>query len=405
MNLPEEALNTLERMEGSSKVRQLNASAIKISHDFPLVEEELQAEGMKSKVNLLAAKNSGVYTSSFDFGVEERDLTNDLVGRSFMRNFLTHADIPQSGLVIQAQLDSMLLQQNIPLSLEQNIKESGLIFKYKSGRINQLLAHLNGMAFRFSKDAGFYHSFAGWVLSAQGDFEKAAIEWKQASLKGYSKFTTAHMPFLYFGEMKEEAAFIAATQKVPFPNWMRFDEGGKLIENDTVKLYQTLAKIPEMLGQQLLPALDTLETELNKGILAREILLKKSHWLTKEEKDQLLLLTHKFEQTTKQDFLLEEYLQSVGAESSAGTENNRNRGFNPYQTPMVLAIVNQTGDNEKKYEMLREASQFNKDPILWITLVKYCRIIGLDQYASANLRHMSNWISPDDLTDLQIKFL
>jgi hypothetical protein len=160
-----------------------------------------------------------------------------------------------------------------------------------------------------------------------------------------------------------------------------------------------------MLGEELLPALDALESELNKGILAREILLKKSHWLKKEEIDQLLLLTRNFEQTTNQDFLLEEYFQSVAAESSEGPQNKMNTGFNPYQTPLVLAIVNQTGDNEKIYEMLREASQFNKDPILWITLVKYCRIIGLDQYASANLRFMSSWISPDNLTELQLKFL
>jgi tetratricopeptide (TPR) repeat protein len=405
MDLPEQALNSLERIEGRSKVSRLNASAIKIAHGFPLSDEELQAQGMKRKVNLLAAKNSGLNTASFTFNVEESDLTNDLEGRSLVRNYLSCADINQSVMAMQSRLDSMLLEENMSLSLEQNIKESDLIFKYKSGQINRLLAHLNGMAFRFSQDAGFYHSFAGWVLSSQGDFEKAAIQWKEASLKGYSNFTTAHLPFLYFGDMIEEAALIAATQKVAFPKWMRFDEGGELLDNDTVKLYRTLAKVSEMLGKDLLPAVDALERELNKGVLAREILLKKSHWLTKEEINQLLELTHKFEEATHQDFLLEEYLQKVGGESSQGFYKDSNTGFNPYQTPLVLAIVNQTGDNEKKYEMLREASQYNKDPILWITLVKYCRIIGLDQYASANLRHMSSWMSPDDLTELQLKFL
>uniref|UniRef100_UPI0030ED0F23 hypothetical protein n=1 Tax=uncultured Cyclobacterium sp. TaxID=453820 RepID=UPI0030ED0F23 len=67
--------------------------------------------------------------------------------------------------------------------------------------------------------------------------------------------------------------------------------------------------------------------------------------------------------------------------------------------------LEQVEDDEKRYELLQEACQFNKDPLLWITLVKYCRIIGLDQYASANLKLMGEWIERDDLTDLQLKFL
>jgi len=405
MNLPKEALSTLAKMDGFKEVRILNATGVMIAHDNPLKEENNLTLGLKNKVNLLAAGNKGVNTAHFDLLPLDKDLVNDVVGRSLVRNYLTNTRDGNSGLAFSAQIDSMLMQENLPLSIEQNLKESDLILKYKSGDIKVLLEHLNGMAFRFSQDAGFYHAFAGWVLSGQGDFEKAAIEWKQAALKGYSKFTPAHLPFLYFGEMKEEAAFISATQKVEFPEWMDFDNSGQLLPNDTVKLYQTLAILPKMLGKELLPSLAFLKNDLNKGILAKEILQKKSHWLDEDEIKALLPLAKNYEQATGQYFFLEDLLQAVEVGNGGETENNGREGFNPYLTPLVLAKVNQIEGDEKRYEMLQGACQFNKDPILWITLVKYCRIIGLDQYGSANLRLMSEWISQDDLTEIQLKFL
>jgi hypothetical protein len=177
------------------------------------------------------------------------------------------------------------------------------------------------------------------------------------------------------------------------------------LPNDTLKLYQTLAILPKMLGKELLPSLAFLKNDLNRGILAKEILQKKSHWLDEDEIKALLPLAKNYEQATGQDFFLEDLLQAVEVGSGGETENNGREGLNPYLTPLVLAKVNQIEGDEKRYEMLQGACQFNKDPILWITLVKYCRIIGLDQYGSANLRLMSEWISQDDLTEIQLKFL
>ena len=160
-----------------------------------------------------------------------------------------------------------------------------------------------------------------------------------------------------------------------------------------------------MLGKELLPALDSLENNVNKGILAKEILQKKSHWLEEEEIKSMLALVENYEKATGQQFFMENFLESVKLGGDKAIEKNREEDLNPYLTPLVLAKVDQLEDDEKKYEMLQGACQFNKDPILWVTLVKYCRIIGLDKYASANLRLMSEWISQDDLTELQLKFL
>lgn len=296
-------------------------------------------------------------------------------------------------------------QEISSLGVEQNLKESDLILKFKSGRINTLLTYLNGMAFRFSQDAGYYHAFAGWLLSDLGDFEKAAIEWKQAALKGYIKFTSAHLPFLYFGGMEEEAVFISGTQNVAFPKWMRFDTSGQLVSNDTVNLYKEMAKVATMQGKDLLPAVESLENEVNKGVLAKEIIKRKSHWLEEDEINTLLSYTEAYERSTGQHFLLKEYLQEIKGLTEESKNLSIREGFNPYLTPLVLASLGKVEGNEKRYELLQEACQFNKDPLLWITLVKYCRIIGLDQYASANLKLMGEWIDEDDLTELQLKFL
>src|SRR5690606_16408307 len=56
---------------------------------------------------------------------------------------------------------------------------------------------------------------------------------------------------------------------------------------------------------------------------------------------------------------------------------------NAYWTPLVLMAMEQAKDNLEKYNILLEASDFNKDPLLWINLVKYSRLIGVDSYASS----------------------
>ena len=67
--------------------------------------------------------------------------------------------------------------------------------------------------------------------------------------------------------------------------------------------------------------------------------------------------------------------------------------------------MEQAKDNLEKYNILLEASDFNKDPLLWINLVKYSRLIGVDSYASSTLRKMSAWVDPKILEELQLQVL
>ncbi len=101
--------------------------------------------------------------------------------------------------------------------------------------------------------------------------------------------------------------------------------------------------------------------------------------------------------------------QTFGQNSSVNTysllEGNLSASRNAYWTPMIFKAVEQSNDNMEKYNLLLEASDFNKDPLLWINLVKFSRIIGMDSYASGILHEMSQWVDSKTLEELQLQNL
>jgi len=78
---------------------------------------------------------------------------------------------------------------------------------------------------------------------------------------------------------------------------------------------------------------------------------------------------------------------------------------NAYFTPLVLKAVEDEKNDLKKYELLQEASQFNKDPMLWIQFVKQSRKIGLDSYGSNALIEMQGWLNLPEIEKLQMENL
>ncbi|MFO7825238.1 MAG: hypothetical protein R6V72_14965 [Cyclobacterium sp.] len=405
MNRPDEALRVLEKMEGKSLTKELNLLGVKILHGKTMEDNDFDVSTLKERINLLAYINATGEEPPFGLPADSISHGHDPVNRAMLRNQLTSLQEGDNAAPYFQILDTLLNRPNLPLNEEENIRESGLVLEFRSGRVNELLRKLNGMAFRFNKNAGYYHAFAGWIFSREGDFKKAAIEWKQAALKGFTQFTPAHLPYLFFGGMEEEALFVSGTQGVDFPNWMRFDSDRQLVSNDTVKFYQILSKLPEMLGKELLPAMETLEGASNRAFLARELLLKKGHWFSDKELDALYALTQSQGIFRQESSFLSAYVDRIkGLSDAMGKSGRSSVAENAYFTPMVLAEIEKETDNEERYRLLQEASQFNRDPLLWIELVKYCRIIGLDQYASSNLALMAEWIGPEDLTELQLEY-
>ncbi|SHM46047.1 Tetratricopeptide repeat-containing protein [Cyclobacterium lianum] len=403
MKRPDDALEVLGRMNGQTASQRLNRLGIKIMHGKGLEEGDEEAATLKEMVNLTAHANVMGKKTAIELPVDSISQVQDPVNRAMLRNHFTAMETGVAAGRFLEMVDTLLNDQNLLLSHEESVRESGLVLAYRAGRINELLRRLNGMAFRFKRNAGYYHAFAGYVFAREGDFKKAAASWNQAAFSGFARFTPAHLPYLYFGGMQDQALFVSGTQGVDFPEWMRFDDGQQLIGNDTVKFYQILADLPEMLGKELMPALNELESESHRAFLAKEMILKKGHWFEPEQLDALLDLASAQEFLVVDSDYLSAYVRQVkGLETTNGAQWSADP-HNAYLTPMVLAAANDLADDEKRYALLQEASQFNKDPLLWIELVRYSRIIGMDQYASSNLAMMAEWIAPEDLLELQLE--
>jgi hypothetical protein len=74
---------------------------------------------------------------------------------------------------------------------------------------------------------------------------------------------------------------------------------------------------------------------------------------------------------------------------------------NPYYSPLILSAALVNADLLVKYEILNSATQFNRDPILWMKKIKTAEAIGLDNYASEALIQLQEWLSAEEILALQ----
>lgn len=406
INRPVDAFHLLEDMETHMEMRWANQIGLQALHQlFP--EEEINvADHPPAVINSLALMQSAGKVPSHSLVTDTIQKGTYPINRAILRNQWTASTELKPLQEDLALLDRLLEDQQLLPSEEEELRETGILRRFKEGEINETLKLLKGMAYRFQKSAGYYHAFAASVFTQQMDLEKAAEEWWQAAEKGFSNFESSHLPVLYFGGKEKEAGFIAAKTGISFPDWMNFQENGELMPNDTVLFYQNLVKLPGMLGKEIFPALDQIQTPELRAFFAKTSLIKKGHWLDPGENEKLLAIHAEGLKTDEQIAYLEAYHQLLIADQPHDTKEKLiSATGNAYLTPLVLSELAKIEDNVNKYNFLLEASQFNKDPLLWINLVKYSRIIGLDQYASSSLAIMSEWIEPDDLTQLQIDHL
>ncbi|WP_332910886.1 hypothetical protein [Algoriphagus boritolerans] len=166
-----------------------------------------------------------------------------------------------------------------------------------------------------------------------------------------------------------------------------------------------LSKFNESIPDKLFDQWISLSSEDWKSTLAFLLLERKAHGLTKfqlnalgdflkgkvENEAQLTAFLQNPDWSNQESLL--SYLQflQVGEELSA----------NPYKTPLVLSAADRLADPLDQYELLNTASEFSKDPMLWIRKVQAAKRIGLDNYATAALQEMSNWLTWDEIELLQ----
>src|SRR5690606_37208213 len=205
------------------------------------------------------------------------------------------------------------------------------------------------------------------------DFEKAAIELSQAETRGFRNFKPQHLPLLFFGGQSVEAFEISDKYGVPFPEWMDFDEDKQLLTNDTTIFFTHLSSLHVSVKNDFMEALEEIKPVALKGFFAYQILLRKGHWLEKSEVERLMILVGESSQSAIRNVFFEELTQTL-LSGIPPKEASREEGIllshkhslqrNAYWTPLVLMAMEQAEDNLEKYNILLEASDFNKDPLL-----------------------------------------
>src|SRR5690606_29000330 len=187
---------------------------------------------------------------------------------------------------------------------------------------------------------------------------------------------------------------------------------GSLIPNDTTRFFAEIASLPTSVKEDFLSGMEAIQHPDLKAYLAFQILTRKGHWLEAEEIEKLSDLVESSSNKERT-----EYLGGVKELLAKGRQDNHpgnGQGFldldlpperNAYWTPLVFLAMEEAEDDMQKYNILLEASDFNKDPLLWIRLVKYSRLIGVDSYASSLLSKMLEWMDAKALEELQIKSL
>lgn len=406
INQGAEAHHLLTEMQKYPDIRNANLIGMEIKHRLAQ-NTEASGSNLAGTINTLVRYNQAREEAPFTLktdSISHGSLLNKALLRNQWSNRAT-GDI-QADLLL---LDSLIARNFLP-SEEAELRETGIIRNYQSDRINELLKTLNGLAYNFPNSAGFYHSFEASAFLGEMDFEKSAQAWVRAEEKGFSKFTDEHLPILYFGGMPEEAEIIALKYSLSYPNWMVWDTNGTLIPNDTLQFVRGLSRLLPSLKRDFWEDFEQLSDPQLKGFFAYQVLLRKAHWLEEGEIDSLaeaVAASPPPGATT-----LEPLIQALKGENVPDKPEvlallNRFYGQetvgNAYWTPILLQRMNGINENLDRYNLLQDGAQFNKDPLLWIELVRYSRILGLDRYASGNLQTMSGWISGEDLIELQVK--
>ncbi len=409
LNRHVDALETINPVSAENSVSLANEVALKTKHGFLDGGKIDSDNNLILQINQLAAENRRGDFAPFILDTENIP-EQFVLNSSLLRNQWSNQVVTDYDKDLQL-LDTLIAQEQ-PSREELHYRETRVLRSLQEDYINETLKYLNGLAFSYSNSAGYFHALSANILTAQLDFEKAAIDLVEATDKGFENFKPYHLAILYFGEKPLEAIDIQMRFGVDFPKWMVWGEDGKLQENDQTRFYFQIANLHRQMPAKFLAGPDLISDPKLKADLAYYILIHKAHWLSDTEitlmKETILALPDSQWTTDSLDQLVNalknpNVAPELGEKIKKILKPNLPKERNAYFTPLVLMAVNEEKDEVKKYELLQDASQFNKDPKLWILFVKQSRKIGLDNYGTNALIEMQNWLSISEIEKLQLE--
>ncbi len=298
-----------------------------------------------------------------------------------------------------ALLDS-LSKLDVMADYLMQLQETAVIRSLGAGRVTEAIKNLNGLAFRNPGDAGYYLQLSASILAQNLDFKKSAAELLAAEEKGFKGFRSHHWSIFGLGGMPDKSEEIRENYNIAYPSYV--EEG-----SETTRIYlEVIAGFHETLPERLWKKWSLFPENELKTDLAIRIIRHKAHGLSQGQLSQLA--SHIAAKIGAQDELDKfvsnpdlRNLESVEALMDWLDVGDELTG-NPYLTPLVLSAAEVSTDVLTEYEILNAASEFNRDPLLWVSKVSAARKVGLENYANEALEQMRGWISEEELEAIQM---
>jgi tetratricopeptide (TPR) repeat protein len=407
LNRPNEAMQLLQDMNEKKSIAKANLLALMVKHRIGMQEGIDEREDLPYRINYLAhANRQGNFAP---FVLDTRDLPDNFhLQTAVLRNQWSNK-VGQDITGDLLQMDSLIALEQMSFE-ERNYRETRILRTLQGNFLNETLKFLNGMVQAYPNSAGYYHITAAKILAGNWDLEKASVDILMAGEKGFENYQPLHLALLYFGGKPVDALRVHTLQEVEFPRWMEWAEDGRLIENEQVQFWTFVGQMHSMLQEELLAPIEKLDSEILKSEWAMGLLRHKLHAISQEDFGQvknLLLEENRSGWTAGQLDNWYDYVHgktdSLLPEIDELLQTELGRTRNAYWSPMIWRALEEEPEILVKYEILQEAIQFNKDPLLWILYVKYSRQMGLDNYASEALASMQGWLDSDQIERLQME--
>ncbi|AWW31626.1 hypothetical protein DN752_16670 [Echinicola strongylocentroti] len=405
-NKAQKALELLPPNDRSGTI-QANRIGVQVKHLLNIDHLPEPGQDRIGKINTLAYYNLIGDFANFTIEAEVSDapLTQQAILRNQWSN-KTFAPIDQDIALVDS-----LYSKELSTAAQQELRVTRVIRSYQDHQVSSALKYLNGLAIDFEGSAGYFHGMAAYILIGQGDFEKAANELATAEMMGYRDFKSDQLPVLYFGGHKDIAKKIAEKYQLEFPEWMKNELdsiGNPQIDMGYFGYFDHLVQLNKATKDEFLTFYKAMEDGPLKVIYAHEILFKKGHWLSESELKEIssYLLSHK-----DLDSRYIEELGSIARQKVTKSPespllkvyfpDNAPVATNPYFTPMVLMAAKDAPSSEERYELLRNACEFNKDARLWLTMIQAARDLGLTGYVNTFVDELRQWVPLTKLQELQ----
>jgi hypothetical protein len=410
LNKPDDSIEMMGKIADQNQVLNSNLLALKVKHQVEQEELKQIPDDQIFKINYLVFENMKGNFAPFELGTDDLP-DNYLLKTALLRNQWTNKVTSplNSDLSI---IDSLVTKAQVS-SEEMNFRDTRILRTLQDSYINETLKYLNGTAIALSNAAGYYHSISAKILYGELDFEKSSVDILVAQERGFQNFQPIHLAILYFGGKPAEAEMIHQKFGVAYPEWIVWDENGNLVVNEKTEYFQKSANLHKSMPSDFMKNLEEIQNPKFKAEFAFKIFLYKMHWLNDSDfqKVKKILLENLGELWTSEDldswysFVTKKEKTELTEKIKTLIKPELDFDRNAYWVPMVLKKVYAEPDDLKKYEMLQDAIQFSKDPMLWIQYVKQSRKLGLDSYASSALFEMLNWVTIPQIEKLQLENL